>query len=121
MFDRNHTCFAGHTFCTVETFDAVAVAVGECAFVTSKLPVFLSLEVKRGLHALRLRSLPYSDLPLDPWLWQMHCSPRNQYRLASMLMRHVGDALLPVRTQKPNLSPLCQRVPSRSVLRVRST
>ena len=36
---------SGHTFCTVETFSAVAKAVAECAFVTSELPVILSLEM----------------------------------------------------------------------------
>ena len=35
----------GHTFCTIEEFDQVAKAIGECAFVTYRTPVVLSLEV----------------------------------------------------------------------------
>jgi hypothetical protein len=34
----------GHTFCTKVRFLAVAEAVGQCAFVTSRLPVILSME-----------------------------------------------------------------------------
>jgi hypothetical protein len=34
-----------HTFCTKESFDAVARAVSEYAFITTELPVILSLEV----------------------------------------------------------------------------
>ena len=41
---RSPEC-SGHTFVTVEKFDEVAKAVGEYAFVTSKLPVILSLEM----------------------------------------------------------------------------
>jgi len=26
--------------------------------------------------------------------WQMHCTPANQYRLATMMVQHVGDSLL---------------------------
>jgi len=59
----------GHTFCTIETFSAVSVAVAECSFVTSSLPVILSME--------------------------MHCSRKIQYRLASMLVRDIGDKLMP--------------------------
>jgi len=58
----------GHTFCTIENFDAVAEAVAECAFATSQLPVSLSLE--------------------------MHCSPSQQYRLAATMVKHIGEALL---------------------------
>ena len=64
---------SGHTFCTIEKFDAVAEAVAECSFVTSELPVSLSLE--------------------------MHCCPKQQYRLAAMMVKHMGDALLSVRTR----------------------
>ena len=63
--------FAGHTFCTIESFNEVAKAVAECAFVTSALPVVLSME--------------------------MHCSPTQQRQLAQMLVQHVADALLSVR------------------------
>ena len=56
------------TFCTVETFDAVAIAIAECAFVTSALPVIMSLE--------------------------MHCSPKQQRLLATALIKHLGGALL---------------------------
>ena len=72
--DKDPIVTHGHTFCTKETFDAVARAVGECAFVTSELPVILSLE--------------------------MHCSPEQQHRIAQMLVKHVGDALLSVRTAR---------------------
>ena len=35
----------GHTFCTPCSFDEVAIAIAECAFATSDLPVILSLEI----------------------------------------------------------------------------
>eukprot|EP00966_Prymnesium_polylepis_P044063 1021471-Prymnesium_polylepis.1 len=54
-----------------EHFDEVAKAIGQCAFVTSDLPVILSLE--------------------------MHCSPRMQYQLAQMMVQHIDAALLTVR------------------------
>ena len=38
---------AGHTFCTVERFQNVVDAIADCAFVTSDLPVILSMEVMR--------------------------------------------------------------------------
>jgi hypothetical protein len=41
---------SGHTFCTIETFERVAIAVSDCAFVTSALPVILSLEVTPSLE-----------------------------------------------------------------------
>jgi hypothetical protein len=47
--------------------------VAESAFTTSQLPVILSLE--------------------------MHCSPRQQHRLAEMMVSHFGDALLSVRAE----------------------
>jgi len=59
----------GHTFCTVEKFEEVAKAIGECAFITSDLPVILSME--------------------------MHCSPEQQGQLTEMLLEHVGDRILP--------------------------
>ena len=61
----------GHTFCTIEQFNEVAKAISECAFVTSELPVILSLE--------------------------MHCKPAQQRMLANMLVEHLGSALLLVR------------------------
>ena len=73
--DKGPIVWHGHTFCTKETFDAVAKAIGECAFVTSELPVILSLE--------------------------MHCSSEQQRRIAAMLVEHVGDALLSVRAPSP--------------------
>jgi len=74
----------GHTFCTVEQFEEVAKAIGECAFVTSDLPVVLSLE--------------------------MHCSPPQQRHIARMLIKYLDEALLPyddfVATSRPaSLSP----------------
>ena len=60
----------GHTLCTVEQFNEVAKAIAECAFITSELPVIVSLE--------------------------MHCSPKQQRQLASMLTVHLGDAILTV-------------------------
>ena len=65
----------GHTFCTIEKFNEVARAVAECAFVNSELPVMLSLE--------------------------MHCNPRNQNRLAKMLVGNLGDTLLKVSLREP--------------------
>ena len=38
-------CSQGHTFCTIESFENCAKAVGACAFIVSELPVILSLEV----------------------------------------------------------------------------
>jgi len=61
----------GHTFCTSISFEEVAKAVNECAFVTSNLPVILSLE--------------------------MHCSPKQQYRLARIMIAYLPDTMLPVR------------------------
>jgi len=58
----------GHTFVTSEAFANVSNAVAETAFVFSDLPVSLSLE--------------------------MHCSLPQQRRLATMLMRDLGSALL---------------------------
>jgi len=58
----------GHTFCTVESFDAVAKAVADCAFVTSDLAVILSLE--------------------------MHCKCRQQNRLAKLMVAHFDSNLL---------------------------
>jgi len=58
----------GHTLTTVEQFDEVARAIGECAFTSSELPVVLSLE--------------------------MHCSPKQQNKLAKMMIAHFGTALL---------------------------
>lgn len=84
--DKDPIVTHGHTFCTKETFDAVARAVGECAFVTSELPVILSLE--------------------------MHCSPEQQHRIAQMLVKHVGDALLSVRTAR---SPPARAIPALQV------
>jgi len=60
----------GNTFCTVETFEAVAKAIAEHAFTTSTMPVVLSME--------------------------MHCSPSQQRRLSNMLIDHLADALLMV-------------------------
>jgi hypothetical protein len=34
----------GHTFVTLLKFDKVAMAIAECAFVTTDLPIILSLE-----------------------------------------------------------------------------
>ena len=58
----------GHTFCTVEQFSEVAKAISECAFVTSELPVILSLE--------------------------MHCSPEQQEVLADICVDVLGGRLL---------------------------
>jgi len=58
----------GGTFCSVETFEAVVEAIAECSFVTSELPVVLSLE--------------------------MHCSPAQRHQLATLLIHHLGDVLL---------------------------
>jgi len=59
----------GRTFCSLERFEAVAQAVVDCSFVTSSLPVILSLE--------------------------MHCSPEQQVVLASTLVTGLGQRLLP--------------------------
>ncbi|KAL1507854.1 hypothetical protein AB1Y20_007462 [Prymnesium parvum] len=62
----------GHTLCTVEKFEDVARAIAECAFLTSDLPVILSLE--------------------------MHCSVGQQFKLACDLIKHLGPALLTYET-----------------------
>ena len=69
----------------METFDEVAKAIAECAFVTSELPVILSLE--------------------------MHCSPPQQRQLVASLVCHLGAILLQYEEmmgmkQGGNLSPL---------------
>eukprot|EP00966_Prymnesium_polylepis_P320889 7377240-Prymnesium_polylepis.1 len=53
----------GHTFCTVETFEEVAKAVNECGFLTSEMPVILSLEVRRGRANPRPAVPPCHHLP----------------------------------------------------------
>ena len=58
----------GHTLCTVESFDAVASAIARTAFVTSDLPVILSLE--------------------------MHCKPERQRAIALALLSNLGERLL---------------------------
>mmetsp|Transcript_68515 Transcript_68515/g.205239 ORF Transcript_68515/g.205239 Transcript_68515/m.205239 type:complete len:636 (+) Transcript_68515:126-2033(+) len=58
----------GHTFCTIERFEEIAKAVRQCGFVTSDLPIILSLE--------------------------MHCSPKQQAKLASMMISHIDHFLL---------------------------
>eukprot|EP00966_Prymnesium_polylepis_P056273 1301956-Prymnesium_polylepis.2 len=60
----------GHTFCTTITFEEVAKAIGEFAFVNHELPVVLSLE--------------------------MHCGPKQQQKLAKHLADNTGQALLRV-------------------------
>ena len=57
----------GHTLCTVEQFNEVAKAIAECAFITSELPVIVSLE--------------------------MHCSSEQQRIVAEILVEQLGDAL----------------------------
>ena len=100
----------GRTFCSVERFEAVAQAVVDCSFVTSSLPVILSLEV--GLVStpqacLGAPLLPFSALVLVPLydfraptftLRQMHCAPKQQAYLASTLLMGLGQALLQVRS-----------------------
>lgn len=58
----------GYTFVPFEEFKAVAKAIEECAFVTSELPVILSLE--------------------------MHCSPPQQHQIAELLIQHLGGMLM---------------------------
>jgi hypothetical protein len=60
----------GHTWCTVERFEDVIKAVAECAFFTSELPVILSLE--------------------------MHCSPKQQHKLAQKMVEHLGQTFVTV-------------------------
>jgi phosphatidylinositol phospholipase C, delta len=61
----------GGTLCTVETYEETAVAIGEFAFVASRLPLVISLE--------------------------MHCSRKQQLAVAKMSVEHFGERLLPVR------------------------
>ncbi|KAL1499340.1 hypothetical protein AB1Y20_011547 [Prymnesium parvum] len=75
----------GNTLCTIEQFDEVARAIGECAFAASELPVILSLE--------------------------MHCSPKQQKALTMSMINHIGDALMPYKEliatgKAATLSPL---------------
>jgi len=58
----------GHTFVTIETFEAVANAIAVCAFTSSRLPVVLSLE--------------------------MHCSPMQQRCIAHYLCLYLGKMLI---------------------------
>ncbi|KAL1507309.1 hypothetical protein AB1Y20_008155 [Prymnesium parvum] len=60
----------GNTFCTKVSFQDVAFAIGECAFVSSQLPIIISLE--------------------------MHCSVKQQKQIADLLVSEFGDALLPL-------------------------
>lgn len=53
---------------TFESMVAVAKAIAECSFITSELPVILSLEV--------------------------HCSPKQQHALSGNLAVHLGSGLL---------------------------
>jgi hypothetical protein len=66
----NLALFSGHTFCTKVTFERVAEAIAESAFVTSQLPVILSLE--------------------------MHLCPKQQCQLATKAVAHFESALLTV-------------------------
>jgi len=66
--ERIPTVLHGHTWTTVEKFANVAQAFEQCAFVTSKLPVILSLE--------------------------MHCTPKCQNKLAKMMAQSFGSAML---------------------------
>jgi hypothetical protein len=65
-------CGSGRTFCTVISFKEVVKAIAEVAFVTSDLPVLLSLE--------------------------MHCSPKQQNRIAHAMVEAFGTMLLTVST-----------------------
>lgn len=75
----------GHTFCTSIPFPDVAKALFDTAFVTSDLPVLVSLE--------------------------MHCSPSQQRTLAESLVEHLSGFLMPYSeleaTKQPiSLSPI---------------
>jgi len=75
----------GHTFCSIEQFEPVAMAVSDAAFATSTLPVILSLE--------------------------MHCHPPQQHKIARMMVKHLGDTVLSYDAlcetgRAPTLSPL---------------
>jgi phosphatidylinositol phospholipase C, delta len=69
----------GGTFTTVEHFEPVAKAIGECAFIESELPVVLSME--------------------------MHCTPKQQNYLMEMMVKHMGEMLMSVRAAAPDFSP----------------
>jgi hypothetical protein len=58
----------GHTICTAIKFEEVVKAIAETAFVVSRMPVILSLE--------------------------MHCKRRGQEMIAAILKQYLGDALL---------------------------
>eukprot|EP00966_Prymnesium_polylepis_P099572 2306088-Prymnesium_polylepis.1 len=74
--------FVRHTFCTSETFGNVAKAVEECAFVTSELPLILSLEVT-----------PQSPNPRNSRLACLR-TPRRKSHLPHLgLCVNVADAL----------------------------
>ena len=79
----SHSAFVtGHTFCTVTQFEEVALAIGESAFITTELPVVLSLE--------------------------MHCSPKQQRILAQMMAEHIGDLLMRVSMASTGHNTACQ-------------
>eukprot|EP00966_Prymnesium_polylepis_P097682 2262374-Prymnesium_polylepis.3 len=60
----------GHTLTTVEQFDEVARAIGECAFTSSELPVVLSLEV------LAHGAKPRHARPRGEYTCAPYCPPR---------------------------------------------
>jgi hypothetical protein len=120
----------GNTFCSIELFEEVARGIQECAFVTSELPVVLSMEVTRCVSNKRRhgaapvsRSSPARILSWIPPGWQMHCTPRQQNVLSRMMAQHFGDSLMRVRVlvSKPASAVCSQRThhPSLSVSRPR--
>jgi hypothetical protein len=69
----------GFTLCTKIKFRHCVTAIAECAFGTSTLPLSLSLE--------------------------MHCSPRQQAKVAELLRSGLGEMLLLRADVPPNASP----------------
>ncbi|KAL1507405.1 hypothetical protein AB1Y20_008247 [Prymnesium parvum] len=89
----------GHTFCTAESFDRVAKAISEFAFVASEMPVILSIE--------------------------MHCCVLQQNAIAKLLTEHLGDILLTHeelgRLPSPTLINLKRRVLVKGKVKVASS
>ena len=87
------------------TLEEVAKAISECAFVTSELPVVLSLEViwgfKPGLANAEHGQIQHKFSMFRPVgcvpTPQMHCCPEQQAKFAKTLLKHAGNALLTVR------------------------
>eukprot|EP00966_Prymnesium_polylepis_P174560 4039267-Prymnesium_polylepis.1 len=77
------------------------MAISDFAFVTSHLPVVLSLEVRTAFDSHRSDSRreagrSHSTIDVRSLIpaRQMHCTPKYQNRLAKLAIEHFGDNLI---------------------------